>query len=200
VLFVTDFADQAIVLPIVLVVGLAFAAAGWLEGARAWVLVVGTTFFAVLVAKLIVFATAGALPFDTAGLHSPSGHTAAAAVVYGGLLALLAPKRWSGRFLAPVAAGVFALVIGVTRVVLHYHTPTDVLVGGAAGIAGAVVLARLAGDRPAEMSCSLPLAAVAGVMILFHGSHLEVERSLQRFVGLHWASASAMAQERPARP
>ena len=39
--FLTDFADQAVVLPLVLVLALVLAAQGWRRGAAAWLVAVG---------------------------------------------------------------------------------------------------------------------------------------------------------------
>jgi membrane-associated phospholipid phosphatase len=190
--FLTDFADQAVVLPLTLMVGIALAAAGWRRGAGAWVVAIAATLAAALVAKVVVYAFGVVLLHET-GLESPSGHTAAAAVAYGGLIALLAPKRWRPSLLALAAASVVATVIGVTRVALHAHTRIDVVVGAVIGIAGAVLLARLAGQRPPGTSRALPLAALVGVMVLLHGTHLQAESEIERLAHLVWPMTMSMA-------
>lgn len=200
-LFLTDFADQAVVLPLTLMVGLALAAAGWRRAAAAWVLAVAATLAAALAAKVAVYASGTTLT----GLESPSGHTAAAAVAYGGLLALLAPTRWRPPLPALVAASVVAAVIGVTRLALHAHTRADVVVGAVIGIAGAVVLAWLAGERPARVRRAWPLAASVGVMALLHGTHLQAESEIERLAHLVWPVTVSMAEGQaaegtPARP
>jgi undecaprenyl-diphosphatase len=74
------------------------------------------------------------------GLSFPSGHSMAAAVIYLTLGALLA--RFTGR--RRVRAYVIAvsltltLLIGVTRIYLGVHYPTDVLAGWAAGLGWAL--------------------------------------------------------------
>jgi membrane-associated phospholipid phosphatase len=178
--FVTDFADLGVMLPLILMVALALAAGRWRRGAVAWLLAVAATLAVALVAKLAAFAWPHAL-LVAAGLRSPSGHTAAAAVVYGGLLALLAPRCWTRPWAAFLAAALVACVIGGTRLALHVHTPVEVLVGAATGIAGAVVLAQLAGERPLWMQRALPVTAVVVTIMLFHGTHLKLESEIQRF-------------------
>jgi membrane-associated phospholipid phosphatase len=190
--FVTDFADQAVLLPLVLMVALALAAAGWRRGAGAWILVVVTMLAVILAGKVIAYACAGTLLLDT-GLKSPSGHTASAAVVYGGLCSLLAPVRWRPRVLALGAAALVAFVIGMTRLALHAHTQVDVLVGAVIGIAGAVLLAHLAGERPAGMRRVGPLAVAIGVVIVFHGARLEAESKIQSLAHLLWPPTVTMA-------
>ena len=79
---ITDLGDQAVILPLLLAVGLVLLLAGWWRGALAWFIAVSATLGAVLVAKLSTMACQSLLP--PVGLLSPSGHTASAAVVYGG--------------------------------------------------------------------------------------------------------------------
>lgn len=186
-LFLTDFADLAVVLPLAGAVGIALLAAGWPRGAAAWVTVVPATLLAVLLAKLLIAACGTLLPFH--GLRSPSGHTASAAVVYGGLLSLLLPEPPRGLrrpLMALVIAGVFAVLFGGTRLALHVHSRSDVLAGAALGIAGALVLARLAGPRPSRLRVAIPLAAALAMVLIFHGRHLRAEDQIDHVSRLIW--------------
>jgi hypothetical protein len=76
---------------------------------------------------------------EQSGYGLPSGH-AQGAVVLWGLLALLAVRRGAGRWVWAPAA-LLSLSIGLSRVYLGVHFPTDVLAGWALG---AVVLAAAA--------------------------------------------------------
>jgi hypothetical protein len=107
---ITDLGDQAVILPLLLAVGLVLLLAGWWRGALAWFTAVPATLGAVLLAKLSTMACQGMMP--PIGLLSPSGHAASAAVVYGGLLALVigGPRM---AFLAGAAVGG---LVGFTRV------------------------------------------------------------------------------------
>ncbi len=70
----------------------------------------------------------------------PSGHAMLSAVVYltlGALLARLVEGRWTKRYFIGVAA-LLTILIGVSRVYLGVHYPTDVVAGWAAGVAWAV--------------------------------------------------------------
>jgi membrane-associated phospholipid phosphatase len=175
--FVTDFADQAVALPVAATVLLALLALGWRRGALAWAVGVGGVLLAMLVLKLITFACVWRVPW--VGLASPSGHTATAAVVYGGLLALLVPRSAGGTLAAAAAGGAFALLFGLTRLALQVHTVADVIVGAAVGIAGAVILRWLAGDRPARLSSPRLVLVACVVMLLFHGHRLEAETRIR---------------------
>ncbi len=70
-------------------------------------------------------------------LSFPSGHSAMAAIVYMSLAALLTPiqSRRRARVYIVVVALVLTLIIGISRLLLGVHYPTDVLAGWAVGIA-----------------------------------------------------------------
>ena len=185
--FLTDFADQAVMLPLTVVVCFALTVAGWRRGAIAWAVAVSGTLLAVILAKLVVAACAGLLPLH--GLKSPSGHVASAAVVYGGLLALLLPEPARGArrpFAALLLAAAFATLFAGTRLALHVHTRSDVVAGACLGIAGALALTRLAGPRPSGLSRAVPLVAALVVVLMFHGRHLRAEDQIDRVARLVW--------------
>lgn len=175
--FITDFADLAVVGPLAVAVGVLFLVRGWRRGALAWTGVIATTMFAVLVVKLaVVMFLTHAGPND---LKSPSAHTADAASIYGGLLAMLAyglsgHRRWTVPC-ALAAAG----AIGATRLALDVHTLPDVFVGGAIGILSAVALTRLAGPPPSLAASGQVVAVVVLAGLLLHGLQLPAEQILQ---------------------
>jgi undecaprenyl-diphosphatase len=86
----------------------------------------------------------------------PSGHAMLSAIVYltlGALLAQLTERRRLKAYLVAVAL-LLTLLIGVTRVYLGVHYPTDVLGGWMAGLAWALltaVVARAAKRRSPEL-------------------------------------------------
>jgi undecaprenyl-diphosphatase len=70
----------------------------------------------------------------------PSGHAMSAAVVYltlGALIARLVPNRWVKLYVLAIA-GMLVAIVGISRVVLGVHWPSDVLAGWAAGGAWAL--------------------------------------------------------------
>ncbi|SEO22259.1 PAP2 superfamily protein [Halogranum amylolyticum] len=96
----------------------------------------------------------------------PSGHAVAAVVAYGGLV--VATDRFRSRW-AAVAAGVLALLVGLSRVVIGVHYLGDVLVGFAVGLALLGGLWRLTDGSPRRgfaiaTLASVPALVVAGVM------------------------------------
>ena len=71
----------------------------------------------------------------------PSGHSMLAAVVYltlGSLLTRLVPRRAAKAYFLGVA-GLLTLLVGVSRVYMGVHYPTDVLAGWTAGLVWALV-------------------------------------------------------------
>ena len=179
-LFLTDFADLGLLLPLAGLVALSLAATGRRRDAFAWSLAVAGTFAAMLLLKVLFFAFAG--PGAGGGLRNPSGHTAAGVVVYAGLLTLLG-ERFAPRVpIALLAGTAFGLLFGSTRLALRVHTLPDVLVGGAVGLAGALVLAKLAGPRrpaaPASGRAVVAAVALLGALTL-HGHKLHAEAALR---------------------
>ena len=185
--FLTDFADQAVILPLVATVLLVLVAQRRWRVAAAWLLAVPGVLGVLLVLKVTCYACGWLWPAlgpDRLALRSPSGHAASAAVVYGGIALLLAARTRIGGVPASfpvalvVAAGMAAL-IGVTRVRLGAHSTSEVVVAACVGVAGAVIFARMAG-RHIEQPSGLPVfAAALLVLFAFHGKHLPAEAVIQ---------------------
>ena len=171
-MFLTDFADQAVMLPVVFAIAIVLAIQGWVRGALVWLGVVFVTFGAMLVLK-VVFLACNPL-FGPIDVQSPSGHVAAATVVAGGLAALLTRQRAS---ILPVAL-LAAVVIGVSRLVLGMHSLPEVVLGALVGLAGAMALLALAGAPPALRPARV-FAVVVIVAALFHGTHLPAEAAIR---------------------
>jgi undecaprenyl-diphosphatase len=94
----------------------------------------------------------------------PSGHSMLAAVVYltlGTLLAEAVQSRMLRAYFLLTAA-LLAVLVGVSRVYLGVHYPTDVLAGWAAGVAWAIgcgFVARLVNRRRLRTTVTAPDAA-----------------------------------------
>jgi undecaprenyl-diphosphatase len=93
----------------------------------------------------------------------PSGHAMMSAVIYltlGTLLAQLCP-RWRERVYVVTVAATLALLIGVTRLYLGVHYPSDVLAGWSVGLAWALVsglVARALRNRSRQLRAEAPEA------------------------------------------
>lgn len=170
--FLTDFADQAVALPLVAAVAVGLGVLGWRRGAVAWLAAVGASFAAVLALKL-AFLACGPAPGSLL-LRSPSGHAAAAAVLAGGLTAVLGRSRTVVFSLAALGAG----LIGATRVLLGLHSLPEVVLGGGLGVGGALGFAWLAGVPPA-LRLRWLFASLLGAALLLHGWHLNAETRIR---------------------
>ena len=182
-MFVTDFADQAVILPVAAVVFLILLAQRRWRVAGAWMLAVPGVLGTLLVLKIACYACGWLLPvFDLnhLALRSPSGHVASAAVVSSGVVTLQTGRLRVGRLPAALVAALsVAAVIGATRILLGAHSVSEVIVAATIGGAGAVAFARLSGRHLREKS-GLPIAAAAAtVLVIFHGSHLPAEAVIQ---------------------
>lgn len=172
--FLTDFADQAVLLPVALTVAIVLALSGWRRGALAWIAAVLGTMGVMLALKLVFAACGDAMP--VLGINSPSGHTAAAAMTYGGVAAVLGA---SGALVLALSGGA-AVLFGISRIAIGAHSLPEVVVGAIAGVIGAVLVARLAGPRPARLRGAVLLVALIAVLALFHGVHLHAEPTIGR--------------------
>jgi membrane-associated phospholipid phosphatase len=173
VTFLTDFADQAVILPLAAAVALALLAQGWRRGALVWVLAVAATLGTMLTLKLFFQACSPSLGlFD---LRTPSGHTAAAAVVAGGLAGLLLRRRGAAL---PLAVAI-AAPIGLTRLLLGAHTLPEVVVGSLVGLAGAAALLRFAGPPPAGFNVRRVALVAVLVLVVLHGLHMPAEAHIR---------------------
>ena len=186
--FLTDFADQAVVLPLAIVIAITLLLLGWWRGAIGWIVAVPATLVTVLSLKIIFYVCHGVLP--DFGVRSPSGHTASATVVYGGLLALFGRsgvgRRARHLSLIGLAALLLALLFGYSRVDLGVHTIPDVLVGGVVGIIGAILFVLLAGQPPDGFRRWRLGAVALAVAALCHGHELQAEETIQRVAITYW--------------
>jgi membrane-associated phospholipid phosphatase len=176
---VTDFGDQAVVLPLAVGVALIFALSGWRRGALAWTAAIGCTLGLILFLKLRFVACDQFLPDARPG--NPSGHTAAAAAVYGGLVAIVMRSIWD-RWALPftVAIAVFlAVVIGESRLILDTHSMAEVVVGGAIGVGGAASFVVLAGPPLRSVRMLRVVAMGLLIVLMLYGFRLPAEAAIK---------------------
>ena len=178
--YLTDFADLGLMLPLTALTALALVAFGRWRDALAWSLAVGGTFSAMAALK-VAMQLWGGLAAAT-NLNSPSGHTAAGMVVYGGLLLLILGGTVPRLRLALLAGLVFGGFFGLTRLWLEVHTVEDVVVGALVGLAGVTALAWLSGlarpAAPVRTRAAIAAVALLGTLV-FHGHRIGAENELQ---------------------
>lgn len=184
--FLTDFADQGVVAPVVVAVAIILLLLGRTRLAWAWVLTLAGVFATMLLLKLAGYACqelSPAIPLAQLGLVTPSGHVAASAAAYGGMLGLMFADPAAGLRPAvlrcSLAALGIAVAVGVTRVALGDHTVAETIVGGGVGVLGAAAFAALAHGRAGDIPRPAVLSVAVACMLLFHGSHVSLETEIQ---------------------
>jgi membrane-associated phospholipid phosphatase len=170
---ITEFADQSVILPLVVVVAVIIAASRWWRGVAAWLVAVAVSFGIVLALKLFFAACPWHMPGEV--VRSPSGHVVAATMVYGGLVFLLTGRRLA----ALIVAAVVALLIAYTRIRLGAHDLVEVVIGAGAGLLGVLALIGLAGRHPGTLRHLPAAAVVVGVLVLL-GYQLKFETAIAR--------------------
>lgn len=182
--FITDYADQALLLPLVLIAAIGLELGGWRRAAVSWLVTAGGTFGTVGATKILLFATGPFAMFPT--LASPSGHTAAATLIYGGGAGLLLRRDTSRHWSALACALPIAALFAITRVALHLHSVPDVLAGASMGLAGALTLVIAAGPQPPNFRRVFPVAFMIVPIVGLHGLHLSIEPWLQAIGKVLW--------------
>lgn len=168
--FVTDFADQALILPTIALIGVWLLLAEPRRTAVAWVVACGAVLGTLFLLKLILPCT-GLVHV----MRSPSGHTASAVLVAGGMLVLLAGPGRTRRIAAVLTGILIGAAIGATRLVLHAHTVPEVLTGAAVGALGLILFARTDLARPRLPPVTL-LVGFIFLAFLLHGVRLRAEQ------------------------
>lgn len=184
---ITDFADQAVMLPMAAAIGILLFAMGWRRGAIAWFAVISGMLALMLVLKVWAGACGAVVYGDD--LQSPSGHTASAAAIYGGALTLLLRRTIRRVPIGFICAGVFAVLVGVTRVTLGAHSVIEVAIGAFVGVTAAMVLEWAAGPVPHHLPVFRPAAVVIAVLLVFHGLHMPAEAAIRR-IRIDWLATT----------
>jgi membrane-associated phospholipid phosphatase len=178
---VTDFGDQAVVFPLAVGIALSFALSGWRRGAFAWTAAIGSTLGLIVFLKLRFFACDHLLTGARPG--NPSGHTAAAAAVYGGLVAIIVRSIWNNkRWALPCTVAIavlLAVVIGASRLILALHSTVEVVVGGTIGVGGAVSFVMLAGPPLRDVRMLRVVAIGLLIIIVFYGFRITAEAAIK---------------------
>jgi len=180
--FITDLGDTAVTVPLALLMLCFLAAMRQPHLAICWVIAILGCTGVISGLKLVLDACGN--PLAGAGLTSPSGHTAMSAVVYGGFAAVIG-ARLARPARAALIAGAAALIIAMpmSRIILHVHTPIEVVVGLAVGLAALAVIISIAAIRRERLPVLWLAAAAILVATLFHGERWPAEQAIHHFAG-----------------
>jgi len=148
-------------------------AAGQFRLAIGWTLVIIGCAGAVATLKLSL-AVCG-YPLAESDLRSPSGHTAMSIAVYGGMTTVISGTVNRSAHAVLIAA-ITTLTIGValSRTIIGYHTPVEVVVGIVIGLAAllAIIIAVVVHYRPENLSAPCLIAACLFLIALFYSTAL----------------------------
>ena len=191
-LFITDFGDTAVTLPLALLTFAFLAGARQTRTALCWGFAVIGCAAAIGVAKILLTACGPGQLAEIGRLRSPSGHAGMSVVVYGGLILLIgrgaAPRR---RRLLNASVALLLLAIAVSRPVLLTHSTVEVLLGLAIGGAALGSLAGVLRRWPPQQLPTVWLAVSAALLVaLLHGTRWPAERAVRGAAGLFHAAFS----------
>ena len=172
---VTNFGDLGVLLPMVLVISIWLLAIGRYRLLVWWLIAAFACIGSTGVLK-IYFYVCPPIP----DLHSPSGHTSLSTLVYGALTLAVATTFVRWRRLAIMLLGaVFILSIDLSRIVLHYHSIIEVLIGSVIGIATLALFGfEFWKHRPTEPRLQALLVTSLVLMVLLNGEDVRAEEFL----------------------
>jgi membrane-associated phospholipid phosphatase len=167
--FLSAFGDPYLTLPLACVIGLWLAATGRARSALVWGALFGCAMLMVGVTK---FAYAGwGIELNAVHFTVISGHTMLSSAVYPMAFYLCArglgarAGRWSARL-----GVLFAVLIGVSRVMIGAHSESEVVVGWLVGFAlSAWLTRRLAGIEAKPVRSSWLALACMTTAVLCYG-------------------------------
>jgi membrane-associated phospholipid phosphatase len=193
IIFLSDFADQAVIIPLSLVMAVTLWLLGWRRGCYGWLLSVGTTLSCIVASKLFFYLIRSFTDFGV-NLLSPSSHAAAGALVYGSLFALVLRGGRAGVRTAIVTSCCFAWFFGFTRIELGVHTRSEVAFGSLIGILGAIMFVKIAGKVPHTLNRIRLAAAAVLIILLVYGHTLKGEGPIRYAANLlHLTIINALA-------
>jgi membrane-associated phospholipid phosphatase len=175
---ITDLGDPGILLPFSIVVAAILAFSGAAGTAFRLLASIAVCCGLTVLAKVGFVTLAGRLPIPPL---SPSGHVALSTAAYGAVAMIAATalhRTW--KPVAPMAAAGMIAAVAASRLLLHRHNLTEVVIGlaiGGACVAGFAAVARretFLKVRPAVVAVSF-----AAIVAIFHGTHLTLEHKVR---------------------
>ncbi|WMY11166.1 phosphatase PAP2 family protein [Paraburkholderia phenoliruptrix] len=161
---------------------LAFAIALWLavgytwRMAAGWLLLLGAAIGLVTVTKLAFLGWGvGVRELDFTGV---SGHAMLSTAVYPvALFLILLRTHPSVRVLGVLLGLVAGMAVGLSRVVLSAHSPSEAITGCLVGALAALLFVRMAWKTQPERLSAFPVAVSLMVLaVLMHGVHVPTQR------------------------
>jgi len=182
--FITGLGDSAVVLPasVLLLAYMLYLRHG--RHAWLWFSTLALCAMLTLLLKALFFAFGSEVP--TLAIRSPSGHTSLSVTFYGCCALMMAEGTHPARAVLLLAiAGGIATAVAMSRVLLHLHTWSEVLVGLAVGVICVGWFSIKLHTLP-PLLLSLPATSVVfgALLIATQGLHWEFEQVAGNFASL----------------
>jgi membrane-associated phospholipid phosphatase len=185
----TALGNAAFLLPATALVAASLLLAGSRRAALSWAAAIGLCVALTVLAKLLFHACGAALP--GLAIRSPSGHTSVSTTFYAcAVLTLAAERPLALRLGLALAGAALIAFIAVSRILLHAHTPQEVVAGLMVGLLCVLYYALLGppGAAPA-LRWHLPVLALVALSIVAHRHPISMEGPIA-----HLAERLSLAQ------
>jgi membrane-associated phospholipid phosphatase len=193
--WITGLGDAALLVPLSLLLLAFFVYRRSKSGAADWAIALAICVIATVVGKVCFRACEPVVSF--LGVRSPSGHVSFGATYYLSIAAAASLERpaWH-RYLILAASSLVVLAIAASRVMLHAHTLTEVVLGGAIGVASAGwFIYRFRHKQQVMPDWRVVTGTILALVLLTHGWHLDVDATLvkiARIIGSHLPACVAI--------
>ena len=173
---ITSLGGAGVTLPLAIAIALWLALGYTWRIAAGWLVLLGAAIGVVTITKLAFLGWGvGVRELDFTGL---SGHAVLSTAVYPvALFLMLLPARPTLRCLG-VALGLAAgIVVGLSRVVVEAHSPSEAITGCIVGAVTALMFVRWAWDAEPGRLSAMPVAvSLLTLTVALHGVHLPTQR------------------------
>lgn len=173
---ITSLGGAGMTLPLALAIALWLAVGYSWRLAACWLALLGAAIGVVTVTKIAFLGWGvGVRELDFTGV---SGHSMLSTAVYPVVLFLmLLPARRAIRLLGVVAGLAAGIAVGLSRVVLSAHSPSEAVTGCVVGALAALVFVRVAWNAEPGRLSALPVSVSMMVLaIAMHGVHVPTQR------------------------
>ena len=178
---ITDLGDVALLAPASAVLFVYLLCLKRAHTAAIWALTVALCAALTLLGKVMFHFGDAYFPF--LGVRNPSGHVSVSTAFYGcgALLVGTHAKPWM-RLAIGLASTALIAAVAASRILLHAHTPSEVVVGLLIGLCCVAWFAHAFLQRPFRPLPWQPLgAAMLGLVILMHGERFNSNALLSSF-------------------
>ncbi|RDK00244.1 phosphatase PAP2 family protein [Paraburkholderia lacunae] len=173
---ITSVGGAGMTLPIALAIALWLAVGYTWRMAAGWLLLLGAAIAVVTVTKLAFLGWGvGVRELDFTGV---SGHAMLSTAVYPvALFLMLLPTRPAIRLIGVLLGLAAGAAVGLSRVVLSAHSPSEAITGCLVGALAALVFVRMAWRaEPGRLSAPPVAASLMVLAVLMHGVHVPTQR------------------------